>query len=502
MAETAVKTTVTELPESRVRVEAEVPSAEVERRSTAPRASSAATCASPGFRKGKVPPPVVIQRIGREAVLDEAVRGCCPLVRRRRRRGRASRPSATRRSTSATCPPRGEPLTFSIEVGVRPTAQLGDVQGRSRSAAPSREADEEAIDREVEALRERLARLDAVERPAEEGDFVTVDYVGTIDGEPFAGGEGRDQLIELGSGRLIPGFEEQLKGASAGDERHRQGHASPRTTAPSSSPGKDAEFAVTVKEVKAKQLPELDDELAEEAGLRHARRAARGHRRAAARGRGARIEAEFREAALDAAVAAATVEVPDALVDARAGELWDRMLHSLSHQGIDKEAYLRIAGRKEEDLLAEARPDAEQALRREAVVAAIIEAEGIEAVRRGGPRGARADRAARGHDAEEAARPPAVAGPPRRRPRGSSRARRSTSSPRPRRRSRSSRPRRARSCGRPRRREGARTSPPSSGPRAPSPLERLSAPRRADADRSSAPPDHPMDRAGASWTGC
>jgi trigger factor len=230
------------------------------------------------------------------------------------------------------------------------------------------------VDRDVEPG----ARLEVVERPAENGDFLTVDYLGSIDGEAFAGGEGRDQLIELGAGRLIPGFEDQLEGASAGDD------VTVKVTFPEDYgaehlAGQDAEFAVSVKEVKAKQLPEVDDDLAEEAGfdtIAELREDVAGRLREVEE---RRIAADFREAALDAAVGEATVDVPEALVDARAGELWDRMLHSLSHQGIDKAAYLRIAGRTEEDLLAEARPDAEQQLRREAVVAAIIEAEGIEA---------------------------------------------------------------------------------------------------------------------------
>jgi trigger factor len=234
------------------------------------------------------------------------------------------------------------------------------------------------VDREIDTLRDRLARLEAVERPAEEGDFLTVDYVGSIDGEPFAGGEGRDQLIELGAGRLIPGFEDQLKGANAGDD------VTVTVTFPDDYgaehlAGKDAEFAVSVKEVKAKQLPEVDDDLAEEAGfdtLAELREDIATRLREAEE---RRIAADFREAALDAAVAAATIDVPGPLVDARAEEMWDRMLHSLSHQGIDRDAYLRIANRTEEDLLAEARPDAEQQLRREAVIAAIIEAEGIDA---------------------------------------------------------------------------------------------------------------------------
>ena len=139
-----------------------------------------------------------------------------------------------------------------------------------------------------------------------------------------------------------------------------------------------AEFAVTVREVKAKQLPELNDELAEEAGFDTLDELREDIRSRMAEAETSRIEGEFREAALDAAVAAATIEVPDALVEARARELWDSMLHQLSHQGIDRETYLRISGRTEEDTIEQAKPDAEQALKREAVLAAVAEAESLE----------------------------------------------------------------------------------------------------------------------------
>jgi trigger factor len=377
MAETAVRATVTELPESRVRVEAEVPSAEVERSLDRAARQLGRELRIPGFRKGKVPTPVVIQRIGRDAVLDEAVRGYLPQWYVDAVDAAGIAPVGEPSLDVGDLPARGEPLTFSIEVGVRPKAQLGPYRDLEVGRAEP-QAEEEAIDREIDTLRDRLARLDVVERPAEEGDFLTVDYVGSIDGEPFAGGEGRDQLIELGAGRLIPGFEDQLKGANAGDDVTVE-VTFPEDYGAEHLAGKDASFAVSVKEVKAKQLPEVDDALAEEAGFDtiDELREDIGTRLREAEER--RIAGEFREAALDAAVSGATVEVPDALVDARAGELWDRMLHSLSHQGIDRDAYLRIAGRTEEDLLAEARPDAEQQLRREAVVAAIIEAEGLEA---------------------------------------------------------------------------------------------------------------------------
>ena len=142
-------------------------------------------------------------------------------------------------------------------------------------------------------------------------------------------------MVELGSGRLVPGFEEQLQGAAAGEERTVTVDLPRRLPAPPSWPARRREFAVSVKEVKAKELPELDDDLAAEAGFDTLDELREDIRSRLAETETTQIEAEFREAALDSAVKAATVEIPDALAEARARELWDQMLHSLAHQGID-----------------------------------------------------------------------------------------------------------------------------------------------------------------------
>jgi trigger factor len=371
-----VTTTVTELPESRVRVEAEVPAAEVERRIAQAARQLARNLRVPGFRAGKAPPPVVIQRVGRAAVLDEAVRDSLGTWYAAAVDAARIVPVGEPDLDLGDLPGEGEPLRFSIEIGVRPKAELGDYKGVEVGKRGVEIADDE-IAAELDRLRERSAKLDTVERPAATGDFVVMDFVGTLDGEPFGGGEGRDQMIELGSGRLVPGFEEQLEGASAGEER------TVKITFPDDYPaeelaGKQAEFAVTVKEVKSKALPALDDDLAAEAGFDTLDELTDDIRERMSEVQRSRVEAEFREAALDSVVQAATVEIPDALVEARARELWDQMLHSLSHQGIDRETYLRITGREEEDIVGEGKADAEQALRREAVLAAIVAAEGIK----------------------------------------------------------------------------------------------------------------------------
>jgi trigger factor len=273
-------------------------------------------------------------------------------------------------------PREGEPLRFSIEIGVRPKATLGDYKGLEVGRREP-EADDEAIDAEVEQLRDRTAKLETVERAAADGDFVVMDYVGTLDGEPFAGGEGRDQMIELGSNRLVPGFEEQLSGAQAGEERTVTVQF-PDDYGADDLKGREAQFSVTVKEIKEKQLPPLDDDLAIEAGFDTLEELRTDIRERLSEQQTAQIEAEFREAALDSAVAGATVDVPEALVEARSQELWDQMSHSLSHQGISKDAYLRISGRTEEQIVAEGSEDARRSLEREAVLAAVVEAEGIE----------------------------------------------------------------------------------------------------------------------------
>jgi trigger factor len=207
-----------------------------------------------------------------------------------------------------------------------------------------------------------------------------MDYAGTVGGVAFEGGTGTDQMIELGKGSLVPGFEEQLIGASAGEER------TVTITFPGEAreeleglEGRDAQFAVTVKDVREKRLPPLDDDLALEAAGFDSLDELRED--AAARLREAdeqKVAADFREAVLDAAVGNATVEIPEALVEARARESFEQMVHSLSHQGIAKETYLQITGKTEEELVEESRPQAEQQLRREAVIAAIVVAEEIE----------------------------------------------------------------------------------------------------------------------------
>jgi trigger factor len=393
----AVTTRTTELGDSRVRVEVEVPSEALEQQLRSAAAELGREMRVPGFRSGKVPAEVVLRQVGREAVMDEAVRRGLPGWYEEAVSDAGITTVGDPDLDLTDLPAKGSPLAFTIEVGVVPPAELGDYRGLEVGRRESR-VDPQEVESELERMRESLASLETVDRAAASGDFVVMDYTGSIGGEEFEGGAGRGQVVELGSGRLVPGFEEQLEGASAGEEREVS------LTFPGDYPaenlaGKDASFAVEIKEVKEKKLPEPDDDFAVEAGgydsldeLRTEieQRIGEADERA--------IEGEFREAAVDAAVAGARLEIPHELVHAKAHEMWHRTSRRFAAQGIDPARYLEMTGKTEEELVTESEPEAELALKREAVLAAIVAAENIEVT---DEEVSEAMRAAAGPDASE-----------------------------------------------------------------------------------------------------
>ena len=375
---TAVKATTTELGDSRVRVEVEVPPEALERELASAASALGRDMRVPGFRQGKVPPEVVIRQVGREAVLDEAVRRGLPGWYEQALQEAGVATVGDPKVDLTDLPEKGAPLAFTIEVGIVPEAKLADYKGVEVGKREPEVSDEE-LEAELERLRESLASLETVERPAADGDFAVVDFVGSIDGEPFEGGEARGYLLELGSGRLIPGFEEQLTGAEAGEQRDVN-VSFPDDYQADHLAGKEAVFAVDVKEIKEKRLPELDDDFAVESGgydsLDELREELAGRLREVEE---RTIEGEFRQAAVDAVVADATLNIPHELVHAKAHEMWHRTSRRLSAQGIDPSQYLELACKTEEELVTEGEADAEQALKREAVLSAIVKQESIEA---------------------------------------------------------------------------------------------------------------------------
>jgi trigger factor len=372
-----MKTSVTELGDSRVRVEVGIEPEAVEHRLKRAAQQLAREMRMPGFRKGKVPPQLVIQRVGRDAVLEQALHDSLPEWYERALLEAGITPVGDPELKVPSLPGAGEGLSFSIEVAVRPKARLGEYKGLEVGRAEA-EVPDDAVQAELDRLREGFASLDPVDRPAAAGDLVLIDYSGTVDGEPFEGSDATDLMVELGAESLLPEFDESLAGAAAGDEVTVEVRF-PDDHQPESLAGKQASFAVTVKEVREKRLPDLDDDFAAEASefetLTELRDEIRRRIAAALEGR---VEADFREAAVDAAADAAQMDLPKELVHARAHEMWERLERSLASRGVNTQTYLQMQGKTREEAVADLESDAERALRREATLAAVADAERIE----------------------------------------------------------------------------------------------------------------------------
>ena len=372
-----MRTTLTELPESRVKIDVAVGADVLSKRIDRAAKSLAGELKMPGFRKGKVPAQIVIQRVGREAVVEQALREAMPEWYEAALFDAQITPVGDPKLDVGELPGEGEELSFTIEVGVRPKAELGEYKGLEVGRAEI-EVPADAVDAELERLREGFASLAPVERPGAPGDAMVIDSAGTIEGQPFEGSESRDVVIELGADGLLPEFDAALNGASAGDERTVE-VTFPEDHLPAELAGKTAMFEIAVKEVREKNLPELDDEVASEASefdtLDELREQIASQM---ATGLEQRAEGDFREAVVDAVAAKAKLEIPHELVHARAHEMWERIERQLAARGIDPQAYARIQGKDRHALIDDAEEDAERALRREAVLEAVAEAEAID----------------------------------------------------------------------------------------------------------------------------
>ena len=373
-----MQTSVKELLDSRVSVEVEVLAENVTRATARAARAMAKEMRLPGFREGKAPPSLVIQRLGFGPVLEESIRESLPdwyeAALLDAKVNPIGEPAIEMVSTPES---EGEPLKFKFEVGVRPPAKLGEYKGLEVGKAET-EASDEVVDTEIERIREGFAQLAPVEREAVEGDSLLIDFEGLIDGTAFEGGKAEDYLLGLGSGSLIEGFEEQLTGAKPGEDRSVE-VTFPDDYQAEHLAGEDAVFKIKVKEVREKILPELDDEFAADASEFDTLEELRADiAKKVGEALGSRAEEDFRIAAIDVAVDAATVDVPADLVTARATERWERMERQLAQRGMDPEAFLQMQGKTREELIEESKPEAARELKREAVVTAIADAEAIE----------------------------------------------------------------------------------------------------------------------------
>ncbi len=325
----------------------------------------------PGFREGKVPPELARQKLGEDAVFEHAFNDAVSSWYAEALAETEISPIGSPSLKDAPEYAEGEPLKFELQVPVRPPAELGDYQGIEVGRAEAVQ-DDTIVDRELEVMRDRFSTLEEVDRPAKLGDFADINFTGRLDGTPFEGGSGRDYVLD-------PGFEEQVVGAKAGDkidvnvsfpDEYQAEHLA----------GKAVVFEVEVNSVKEKKLAELTDEfVSENLGYDTMQDLRDEIKTRAAEAAEKEAENRYRWAVVDAVAKQAKIEVPSGHIHHRAHELWQELAMSLSRRGIDPRMFLQAQGKSEHEFIEGAEEDAELTIRRECVIAALIEQLGATA---------------------------------------------------------------------------------------------------------------------------
>jgi trigger factor len=359
-----VKATVEELPESKVRMTVEVPSGDVEHAIDHAASDLAGSLKIPGFRKGKVPMPVLLARVGKDRLYQEAVDSHIGGWFRAALRGTNVRPVEAPEYEYELPSSPSDTFQFTATVPVQQKPELPDWSTLEVPRADP-EVPQELVDAELEVLRSTVADLAPVEgRPAREGDVAVVDLV-SDDGEAQ-----RDYVAELGAGRLLPEIEQGLVGMEAGEEK-------PITyRLPDAAEGR---VTARMNEIKERVLPPVDDELARAATEFESLDELRSEIEERLGGQlEEEIDAQFRTAAVDALVDATDLELADGLVQARAVDLWNALVRSLERRGLSAEAYLQLSGRTPQQIQADIEAEARQSLAREIVLEAAAEKLGID----------------------------------------------------------------------------------------------------------------------------
>ncbi|GGP13602.1 trigger factor [Oceanobacillus neutriphilus] len=333
----------------------------------------------PGFRKGKIPRGIFEKRFGVESLYQDAVDIVLPGAYSKAVDEAEIFPIA-QPSIDIDQIEKGQPLVFTAEVEVKPEVKLGEYKGLEVEEQ-SVEVTDEDVEQEIENLRERQAELVVKEdSEIENGDTAVIDFEGFKDGEAFEGGQGENHSLEIGSGQFIPGFEEQLIGKKAGDETEVK-VTFPEEYHAEDLAGQEAVFKVKIHEVKAKELPELDDEFAKDVDedVETLDELKAKKREELETNKKQQAENEKREELLQQASDNIEVEIPEAMVDTEVNQMVREFEQQLQMQGMTLEMYSQFSGQDEDALKEQMRADAEKRVKTNLTLEAIAEAEDLKA---------------------------------------------------------------------------------------------------------------------------
>lgn len=333
----------------------------------------------PGFRKGHMPRAVFNQKFGEEALYEDALNRVLPeayeVAVKELELDVVAQPKI-----DVTSMEKGQDWVITAEVVTKPEVKLGDYKNLAVSVELSKEVTDEEVDAKVERERNNLAELVIKEDAAAQGDTVVIDFVGSVDGVEFDGGKGDNFSLELGSGQFIPGFEDQLVGSKAG-ETVNVNVTFPEDYQAADLAGKDALFVTTVHEVKTKEVPALDDELAKDideevetlADLKAK------YRKELEAAKVIAFDDAVEAAALELAVEnAEIVELPEEMLEAETHRAMNEFMGNMQRQGISPEMYFQLTGTNQDDLHNQYAAEAEKRVRTNLVIEAIAKAEGFD----------------------------------------------------------------------------------------------------------------------------
>lgn len=331
----------------------------------------------PGFRKGKMPRPLFEQRFGVESLYQDALDFILPEAYGNAVEEAEINP-VDRPEIDVTQMEKGKELIFEATVTVEPEVELGDYKGLAIEKQ-DREVTDEEFDKALEEAVSRQAELTVKEGEIAQGDVVNINFDGYVDGEAFEGGQAEGYDLEIGSGSFIPGFEEQLIGLKASDSKEvvvtfpEEYHAEELA-------GKEATFKCDINEVKSKEIPELDDELAQELdeSVKTVDEYKEKLRKDLADAKLNQAEATEKEEAITKASDNATVEIPEAMINTELDRMMQEFEQRISQQGLNLELYYQFSGQSEEELKAQMKEDAEKRVKTNITLRAIADAENIE----------------------------------------------------------------------------------------------------------------------------
>ena len=332
----------------------------------------------PGFRKGKVPQKLIEKEYGVEIFYEDAANILIPEAYEAEMK-ECDLEIVSRPEIDVVQLEKGKPFIFTAELAVKPEVTLGDYKGldvpKTRVTVKKEEVEEE-----LKKTQEQNAREITIEdRPVKDGDILTIDYSGSVDGEKFEGGTAEDQTLVIGSGAFIPGFEDQLIGKELNEETEIN-VTFPEEYHASDLAGKEAVFEVKIKAIKEKELPELDDEFASEVSEFETLEEYKADIKEKIRSRKKEEANTERENKLvDLAVENAQMDIPDAMVEEQVQQMTEEFAQRLSYQGLSMEQYLQFSGMDAQKFADDMKPQAVKRIETRLVLEAIVKAENIEA---------------------------------------------------------------------------------------------------------------------------